>query len=663
VGEILTVHSSRPDFLRFVLRLALLPVVALSVFAQDGALVKKESVNVAGLASPLALAADGSVYFGTRRTVPGGTASLMVLRNGVYSTLFTCSDDVDTAPAIGADGTLYFGSWNGHFYAVSPAGVQKWEFDVGHFISSSAALGVDGTVYFGAGDGCLHALAANGVEKWRFQSGGWVESSPAVNSYGVIFAGSWDGNCYAIDTSGAQMWKSALGGHVVASPALSKSGSLFVCSTSGVLRALNQETGATLWETKLVGSLEAGPVLDSLGHVIVGGSNGLLASVDAGTGVVRWQKQFAGPIMDSATIRSDGSLLVVSGNTLYCISAAGVVQWNHVMSAQSRGGVLLSKSYQVIVTSLDGVWVSLSSSVGLDTASDWPMFRGQPGGNSYLVLPFKAPSIPAVSVRLTNVSVRAFCSGVLSEDPVLGFTVGGKTSVPMLLRAVGPTLGLFGVSSTLADPALVLNQGSGVIGANDNWQQTSEVVAASMRVGAFSLPAGSVDASMLALLEPGGYTIGVEPKEGQSGVVLLEGFDASTDKAAHLSNFSVRSKAGEGDHALHAGFVIEGTQSLKVLVRAIGPTLKAFGLANALEDPLLQVYQAGLPCASNDDWALQEDASSLRQAMSDVGAFSLADSSKDACLFLVLSPGAYTCSASAKAGRSGVALLEVYAMP
>ncbi|HUB08835.1 MAG TPA: choice-of-anchor D domain-containing protein, partial [Myxococcales bacterium] len=71
---------------------------------------------------------------------------------------FKTPSDVDSAPAIGGDGTIFFGTADGTFYAVNPDGTQRYKFSAQGRISSSPAIGPDGTVFFVADDGQLYAL-------------------------------------------------------------------------------------------------------------------------------------------------------------------------------------------------------------------------------------------------------------------------------------------------------------------------------------------------------------------------------------------------------------------------------------------------------------------------------------------------------------------------
>src|SRR5207237_6492050 len=104
---------------------------------------------------------------------------------------------------------------------VDPApGELKWQFLSGGTISSPA-IGADGTIYFGSDDG-FHALDSNtGVEKWKFNTDGAVESSPAIGSDRTVYFGSQDYKVYAVDgTSGSKKWEFATGFPVYSSPAI-----------------------------------------------------------------------------------------------------------------------------------------------------------------------------------------------------------------------------------------------------------------------------------------------------------------------------------------------------------------------------------------------------------------------------------------------------------
>src|SRR5205823_11809775 len=95
-------------------------------------------------------------------------------------------------------------------------------------------------------------------------------------------------------------------------------------------------------------------------------------------------------------------------------------------------------------------------------------------------------------------------SGILISGLVVA--PGGGTR-KILVRAVGPTLGSFGVAGVLADPAIgVLDGGNTQIASNDNWGtgNAAALTSAFTQAGAFALGANSRDAALIVDLQPGG---------------------------------------------------------------------------------------------------------------------------------------------------------------
>ena len=131
------------------------------------------------------------------------------------------------------------------------------------------------------------------------------------------------------------------------------------------------------------------------------------------------------------------------------------------------------------------------------------------------------------TAKLVNLSVRAQV-GSGSEAPNIGFVVAGTQPKRVLIRAVGPTLGLFGVTDALADPQLELFEGSTRIDQNDNWGGSAELSATFNRVGAFGFAdPSSRDAVLLTTLAPGAYTVVVSGANGTTGVGLVELYEVS----------------------------------------------------------------------------------------------------------------------------------------
>lgn len=285
------------------------------------------------------------------------------------------------------------------------------------------------------------------------------------------------------------------------------------------------------------------------------------------------------------------------------------------------------------------------------------------------------PTSVSAATRLANISTRGFV-GTATNVMICGFVIGGTTPKEVLIRAIGgSTLGSFGVGGTLGDPNLeIFATGGGPVAQNANWgdRDAAAIAAASARVGAFALPAGSSDAALLVTLAPGAYTAGVAGAGGTTGVALVEVYDADASTATavtrKLGNLSTRGSVSSGN-PLIAGLVVRGPEPRTFLIRAIGPTLERFSLTNFLRDPELTLHDStGAPIRYNDDWDTPHgNMPALRAAAELVGAFSLREirerSGLDSAMLVTLPPGNYSARVSGFRDATGVALIEIYEMP
>ena len=127
-------------------------------------------------------------------------------------------------------------------------------------------------------------------------------------------------------------------------------------------------------------------------------------------------------------------------------------------------------------------------------------------------------------VRLVNLSTRGR-AGPSDEALIAGFVLNEDLPRRVLIRAVGPGLVSFKVDGALADPRIDLFSGEEMIGSNDNWTSGGSrdlIAALGRQVGAFDLEDGSRDAALTRYLDPGKYTVRVQPGEGVPGIVLVE---------------------------------------------------------------------------------------------------------------------------------------------
>jgi hypothetical protein len=322
--------------------------------------------------------------------------------------------------------------------------------------------------------------------------------------------------------------------------------------------------------------------------------------------------------------------------------------------------------------------------VGNNTAGEGPIFQlvALPGGQLLVSGYFSAinsvpraflarltPDMHYAATRLASLSVRAN-AGSSDQTLIVGISVSGSGQKTMLVRGVGPGLVAYGVSGTLADPQLTLFNGSMVALTNDNWSDGTGgpgIATVTAQVQDFPLTPGSKDAAAVATLAGGLYTVHITG-HGGTGVALAEAYDADPApadfNAARVVSFSARTQAGATDQTLIAGFAVGGPDTKRVLIRAIGPGLTAYGVSGVLADPVLTLYQGNTVIATNDDWYSDPSARApLQTAAQQTGAFALDASSNDSALLVTLPPGIYTAQVSGKNGTTGVALIEVYDVP
>ncbi|MBI5771571.1 MAG: N-acetylmuramoyl-L-alanine amidase [Verrucomicrobia bacterium] len=272
-----------------------------------------------------------------------------------------------------------------------------------------------------------------------------------------------------------------------------------------------------------------------------------------------------------------------------------------------------------------------------------------PTGSS--TIPAPTPSGPGPGAWLSNASLRT--SLAVGQNVIVGFAIDGGEK-PVLLRAAGPALGAFGLATAMLDPRIELYRGTARVIDNNDWPASLAGAFASQ--GAFAFGTASRDAAVLQTLS-GPHTAQVTGVG--AGTVLVELYDAGTGSAARLINLSARNRVGTGADTLIAGFFVNGRGSKRLLVRAIGPALSAFGVTGALADPRLEIREGPTIISTNDNWD-----GSLSSVFAQVGAFALPALSRDSATVVDLAAGkSYTAQVSGVNNATGEALIEIYELP
>jgi len=257
---------------------------------------------------------------------------------------------------------------------------------------------------------------------------------------------------------------------------------------------------------------------------------------------------------------------------------------------------------------------------------------------------------PAQPDALLNISTRV---QVRSGDSVLigGFIVTGDGNKDVVIRALGPSLAGVGVPKVLRNPELELYNSSGaLIEQNFDWTALPPGT-----VPVEFQPSDPLEAAIVANLPAGAYTAVLRGEDGATGVALCELYDLSQD-ASGVRNISTRGEVGADADVMIGGFIIGGTSPKKVIMRAIGPSLTAFGITGQLDDPEVELHDStGSLVFSNNDWRSDQE-----QQIIDSGLPPTDD--RESAIVATLTPGAYTAIVRGVDGAVGVALIEVYAL-
>lgn len=228
---------------------------------------------------------------------------------------------VDSSPALGDDGVLYFGSFDQKFMAVETNGVFRWSFTTDAEIRSSPALSREGRLYFGCRDNNIYALNTSGRKLWSLRTGGWIDSSPALGNDGTIYVGSWDKKFYALNPDGSVKWTFPTGGPILSSPAITSNGVVCFGSNDGKFYALSDQ-GKKEWEFSAQGPVIASPAIGADGTIYFTSVDGFLYAL-ASDGTLQWKVHTGGTTDCSPVIAADETLLLGVNNAFWRFSPRG----------------------------------------------------------------------------------------------------------------------------------------------------------------------------------------------------------------------------------------------------------------------------------------------------------------------------------------------------
>ncbi|MFC1638018.1 PQQ-binding-like beta-propeller repeat protein [Patescibacteria group bacterium] len=266
------------------------------------------------------------------------------IKNPALKWKFDAGDGIESSPAIGEDGTIYFGAFSDNFYALNPDGTEKWRFtrEREHF-RSSPTLGEDGTIYFLAvfglnpqysahlgfevdyGTPKLYALNLDGTVKWEFVLGGGMSGlvyTPTIGDDGTIYAisggakmpGAVGGDrLWAINPDGTEKWYFKTEDAIYSAPTLADDGTIYFGCADGNFYALNPD-GTEKWRFNTgPGAKKRDDIYDSVpsigldGTVYVGSYDKNLYAFNP-DGTVKWKFKMSAKVEATPSIGPDGTI-------------------------------------------------------------------------------------------------------------------------------------------------------------------------------------------------------------------------------------------------------------------------------------------------------------------------------------------------------------------
>lgn len=308
------------------------------------------------------------------------------------------------------------------------------------------------------------------------------------------------------------------------------------------------------------------------------------------------------------------------------------------------------------VTALTGETISLSVTA---TGDPSPAFQWQKNGNdipgatsSTLSLPSASPSMTGnYAVIVTNLAgnLTSSTASITVTDPIPPLTVTDQPSSKHVPSGSDITLR---VAANADSPVTVqwYRHRSGDSAPQPLNGETQLVL---------SLPhVESADMGFYFARISDGTT------EVQSGATTL----TVSGGTSRLINLSTRGRILDGG-TLTPGFVMKGDGSKPLLMRSVGPQLRAFGVTAAMDDPVMDVIplQGSAAILHNDNWGDGTSTNEIITVAQTVGAFPLDAGSLDAALLgnvsLPNSMGnrGYTVRiGSTSTNTGGIAIAEIY---
>jgi len=318
----------------------------------------------------VALADDGTIYACLNYT----HNVIAINSDGTQKWIFTAGDDVESAPCVGVDGTIYFGCENGELYALNPDGTEKWTFSTPGNTLGIPVEGPDGTIYFfcsyygsASFKAKLYAVNSDGTEKWHieFNDNYLTIDTPVIGPDGTIYAGDYD--LLAIHPDGWVEWTYEHFGHL----AIGADGTIYIATVLNGLYAVNPD-GTEKWQYRVSNdNYNCQPVIDHHGALyLLDDDNRKLYCLNP-DGTLKWDLYVGDHLWYTAAIGADGIIYFVTGDDeLFALNPDGTEAWKSIGDSSP----VIVDDGTIYVGVNQNLYAIISSSHGL-ADSPWPRFQ------------------------------------------------------------------------------------------------------------------------------------------------------------------------------------------------------------------------------------------------------------------------------------------------
>lgn len=350
-----------------------------------------------------------------------------------------------------------------------------------------------------------------------------------------------------------------------------------------------------------------------------------------------------------------------------------------ILKMRSDPGDYVGQGKTYLINPSDGVFSATRSSSTVtirfrDPSFDeyWDLSFGAPSGSTLGAGSYpNATGTPSNAHPYLNISGDSRGPGDLTgsfEVREISFDNSGTLQTfraSFIQHSEGGTAALTGLISYRAKSAVTSN----LFAFGRETEPFSYQIIANNQPGSFTangLPAG------LSLDPQSGLIAGTPTESGVFHVELnatgatttaVDALELIINPAEALGNISTRMNVATGNNVLIGGFIITGFEPKTVMIRAIGPSLAAFGVPGTLSDPNLELHdQLGQMIAKNDDWRTTQISGIITaNQRPDIQATGLAPREDvESAILATLSPGNYTAVVRGFGSATGVGLVEVY---